>query len=337
MQGSTELAGFSYRPFGALASTLRCVSEVGTQGGAARPPAGPGAIWDAVPCLAGTPRQVSELPGGLTNRNYKVTTPAGAFVARVWSDGGFLAINRDHEYLNSVAAAAAGVGAPVHAYRPELGLLVLGFIEGRTLRAQDVSAPATIPRIAAACRRLHGGPRFAGDFDMFVIQRRYRAVARRHGFAIPAGYDELAPALRAARAALAARPAPTVPCNNDLLAANFIDDGSKLWLIDYEYSGNNDPCFELGNIAGESGLSRDALAALVTCYFGRPLRHKTARARLLDLVARYGWTLWGAIQHATSPLDFDFWAWAMERYEAAAAALTSSELTTLLDEVQRED
>jgi thiamine kinase-like enzyme len=313
------------------------VNEVGIPGGAPQAPADLDALWRGVPCLAGTPRQVTELPGGLTNRNYKVTTPDGAFVARVWSEGSFLAINRDHEYHNSVAAAAAGVGAPVHAYRPEQGLLVLGYIGGRTLRAEDVRAPANIPRIADACRRLHTGPRFAGDFDMFVIQRQYRSAARQHGFAIPAGYDELSPALRAAQAALAARPAPAVPCNNDLLAANFIDDGSKLWLIDYEYSGNNDPCFELGNIAGESGLSRDALAGLVTCYFGRPLRHKIARARLLDLVARYGWTLWGAIQHATSPLDFDFWAWAMERYEAAAAGFTSSEFTTLLDEVQRED
>ncbi|HEY7430366.1 MAG TPA: choline/ethanolamine kinase family protein [Streptosporangiaceae bacterium] len=313
------------------------MNEVGITAGAV--PSGPelDALWRGVPCLAGTPRQVAELPGGLTNRNYKVTTPAGAFVARIWSDSNFLAINRDHEHHNSVAAAAAGVGAPVHAYQPEHNLLVLGFLEGRTLRPADVRAPASIPRIADACRQLHAGPRFAGDFDMFVIQRRYRSAARKHGFAIPAGYDELSPALAAARAALATQPAATVPCNNDLLAANFIDDGGKLWLIDYEYSGNNDPCFELGNIAGESGLSRDALASLVTHYFGRPLRHKIARARLLDLVARYGWALWGAIQHATSPLDFDFWAWGMERFEAAAQGFTSSEFSSLLDGVQRED
>jgi thiamine kinase-like enzyme len=313
------------------------VDQVGIAAGAAPSERDLGALWRGVPCLAGTPRQVTVLPGGLTNRNYKLTTPAGSFVARVWSDGSFLAINRDHEYHNSVAAAAAGVGAPVHAYQPEHNLLVLGFIEGRTFGAQDVRAPANIPRIADACRRLHTGPRFAGDFDMFAIQPRYRAVAREHGFAIPRGYDEHAPAVAAARAALAARPAATVPCNNDLLAANFIDDGSKLWLIDYEYSGNNDPCFELGNIAGESHLPDDGLADLVTSYYGRPLRHKIARARLLDLVARYGWTLWGAIQHATSPLDFDFWAWAMERYEPAAAAFTSSGFGSLLDEVQRED
>jgi thiamine kinase-like enzyme len=295
------------------------------------------ALWDAVPCLAVTPRQVTELPGGLTNRNFKVTTPDGSFVARVASRGDFLAINREHEYRNSVAAAAAGVGAPVVAYHPEHGLLVLAYIEGRTFTNADVQDPANIFRIAGACRRLHAGPRFAGDFDMFVIQRRYASVAREHGFAIPDGYGGLAPAFEAARAALAARPAATVPCNNDLLAANFIDDGARIWLIDYEYSGNNDPCFELGNIAGECGLSPEALAGLVTHYYRRPLRNKIARARLLSLVARYGWTLWGAIQHATSPIDFDFWAWAMERYEAAAAGFTSRGFGRLLDDVQRED
>jgi thiamine kinase-like enzyme len=248
-----------------------------------------------------------------------------------------LAIDRDHEYRNSVAAAAAGVGAPVVAYHPELGLLVLGFIEGRTFTNADVQDPANIPRIARACRRLHAGPRFAGDFDMFAVQPRYLSVAREHGFEIPAGYGDHAPAFEAARAALAARPAATAPCNNDLLAANFIDDGDAIWLIDYEYSGNNDPCFELGNIAAECGLPADGLALLLTQYYGRPLRNKIARARLLGLVARYGWTLWGAIQHATSPLEFDFWAWAMARYEAAAAGFTSREFGRLLDEVQRED
>ena len=293
---------------------------------------------DRVPGLAGVPRTISELPGGLTNRNYKVTTPDGVYVARLWSGGGdFLAINRDYEHHNSVAAAQAGVGARVVAYRPEDNLLVLEFIEGRTFSDADVQNPANIPRIAQACRRLHSGPRFLGDFDMFVIQGRYAAVTAELGFRVPAGYDALMPQVESARRALAVRAGPTVPCNNDLLAANFIDDGVRLWLIDYEYSGNNDPCFELGNIWGESGLSGDALAGLVTGYYGRPLRNKIARAQLLGIIGKYGWTLWGAIQAATSPIEFDFWSWAMARYEGAAAGLTSRDFGRLLDDVQRDD
>ncbi len=229
------------------------------------------ALFDRTEYLAARPRTVQELPGGLTNRNYKVTTPDGTFVARIASGGTeLLAIDRDCEYRNSVAAAAAGAGAPVIEYRPGDRLLVLRFIEGRTLASADVAAEQNIPRIAAACRRLHAGGRFGNDFDMFDIQRGYLAVARSRGFRIPAGYDDLLPPFTAAQKALAVRATATVPCHNDLLAANFIDDGDRIWLIDYELSGNNDPCFELGNIAAESHLSGDALAALVTAYYGRP-------------------------------------------------------------------
>ncbi len=296
------------------------------------------ALFDRTKSLAAQPRTVSKLSGGLTNRNYKVTTPDGTFVARISSAGSdLLAIDRDCEYRNSVTAAAAGAGAPVVEYRPQDRLLVIGYIEGRTLGPGDVAAAGRIARIAQACRRLHSGGRFGNDFDMFDIQRRYRSVAQSRGFRIPAGYDDLLPQFSAAALALAARPAGTVPCHNDLLAANFIDDGDRIWLVDYELSGNNDACFELGNIGAESHLSTEALAELVTAYYGRPLRGKTARARLLGLVGMYGWTLWGAIQNAASPIDFDFWSWAMERFEGAARGFTAAGFKDLLEDVQRND
>ena len=294
-------------------------------------------LLDRVPSLRGA-REIRSLPGGLTNQNFRVVTAAGAFVARIWSDGGaLLGIDRDREHHNSVIAAAAGVGAPVIEYLPRDHVLVLGYIDGKTLGNADVGDPAMIPRIAAACRVLHGAERFAGDFDMFEIQASYYATATKAGMRIPAGYEDLGAQFAAARAALAVRDEGTVPCNNDLLAANFIDDGQRIWLIDYEYSGNNDPCFELGNIAGECGLDADGLAALVTAYYGRPRRSRIARAELFGLVSRYGWALWGAIQHATSDLDADFWSWGMERFEAAAAGFTSPDFDRLLTDVQELD
>src|ERR1700730_6593916 len=150
------------------------------------------ALFDRTESLARQPRTVLELPGGLTNRNYKVTTPDGVFVARFSSGGSeLLAIDRDCEYRNSVTAAAAGAGAPVIEYRPQDRLLVIGYIEGQTFGAADVAAAGNIPRIAAACRRLHAGGRFGNDFDMFDIQRRYLSVARSRGFRVPARYDDL--------------------------------------------------------------------------------------------------------------------------------------------------
>jgi thiamine kinase-like enzyme len=297
------------------------------------------ALWDRTNSLAGQPRMASELSGGLTNRNYRVATPDGTFVARIAADGTeLLTIDRDCEYRNAVAAAAAGAGPPVFEYRPQDSLLVIGYIEGRTLDAADVAAADNIPRIAQACRRLHSGQRFSNDFDMFDIQQRYYQAATSRGFRIPAGYDDLLPQVRAAQSALAATATTTVPCHNDLLPANLIDDGDRIWLIDYELSGNNDACFELGNIGAEAHLPSDALSDLVTAYYGKPRRSKIARARLLGgLVGMYGWALWGAIQHAVSPIDFDFWSWAMERFDGAAAGFTARDFTSLLEEVQRDD
>ncbi len=209
---------------------------------------------------------------------------------------------------------------------------MLEFIAGRTQSADDL-APGGSPRwVADACRRLHGARRFLGDFDMFEIQARYRGSSGERGFRLPERYDEFAPQVAAMREALAVRDEGTVPCNNDLLAENFIDVGDRFRLIDYEYAGNNDACFELGNIWSESNLSLAQLDELVTHYYGRRLRHKIARARLLGLMSKYGWTLWASIQDGVSQIDFDFWSWGMEKYVRAVAEFDGPDFPRLLEE-----
>ena len=290
------------------------------------------------PTFAAGPLLVEDLPGGLTNHNVKVTTADGVYVARL-SDpsGAMLSIDRHAEYLNSVAAAAAGAAPEVVDHVPEAGLLVVRWVEGRTFTPDDVRRPENLPRIAAACRTLHAGPRFTGDFDMFAVRRAYLDVVLRHGFRLPPRYRDFEPALEEVRRALAVRAVGTVPCNNDLLAANMIDDGDRIWLIDYEYAGNNDACFELGNIWSESELEPEALDALVTAYDGRALRHRVARARLYALVARYGWTLWASIQDGVSPLDVDYWSWGTAKYESAVAEFEGPGLRRLLEDAVRDD
>ena len=297
-----------------------------------------GRLFDRIPVLAAAPRTIEDLTGGLTNRNLKVTTPQGEYVARCTDlNADALHIDRDAEYANSLAAEAAGVGAPVLAYRPELGVLVIGFLPGRTLNRADFAEPGLLPRVAAACRALHAGPRFVSDFDMFERQQGYLATVQEQGYKIPDDYLSHAARIAEIREALAVLDEGTVPCNNDLLPENFVDDGERIWIIDYEYSGNNDACFELGNIWCECRLTLDQLEELVTAYFGEPRPSKLARARLLGIVGQYGWTLWGAIQNAVSPLDFDFWGWAMERYEIATRELTGPDLARLLVDVRTPD
>ncbi|MBA3907323.1 MAG: phosphotransferase, partial [Pseudonocardiales bacterium] len=215
--------------------------------------------------------------------------------------------------------------------------LVVDWVDARTWTPADVADETNLARIAAACRVLHRGPAFARGFDMFALQRRYLDVVRTRGFGLPAGYEAFLPAFERVAAALAARPQPAVPCNNDLLAANVLDDGRRLWLIDYEYAGNGDACFELGNIWSEADLDEALLDVLVEAYYGQRRRHLVARARLLALASAYGWALWGRIQAAVSPLDVDFRAFGAERFERAAAGFTGPALPRLLDEVIRDD
>ena len=291
---------------------------------------------DRLACLAGRSWRVWDLPGGLTNRNLHVVTDDGELdlVAR-WShgDASLLGIDRDAEAANTRAAADAGVGATVVEYRPDLSMLVIEFLPGTALVDASFADPAVLARAADACRRLHAGPRFTGDFDMFTRQASYLRTVRERGFWLPDGYDDHADAWAEVRRALTVAPRPTVPCNNDLLAANFIDEGERVWLIDYEYSGNNDACFELGNTATECSFSPDQVEAYVEAYFGTPTRADLARVRLQMLCSEYGWSLWGFIQAASSPIDFDFRGWGTERYEKAVATFRGPDLSALLQEV----
>ena len=291
-------------------------------------------VLELVPELRGA-HAVSELAGGLTNTNYKVETEGGAYVVRVSAkDAGLLAIDRENEYENTVSAADAGVGAKVIAYLPERGVLVLAFIEGQTQSAEDLRRGDKLAMVADACRRLHGARRFRDDFNMFDIQRRYLALVQDRGFRLPERYLEFEPKVREMEQAMAVRDEGTVPCNNDLLAENFIDTGDAFTLIDYEYSGNNDACFELGNVWSEAALPVDRLDHLVACYLGGPSPVASARARLFGAIAKYAWTLWASIQDAVSDVDFDFWEWGMEKYARARAEFRDPGLEQLISTVR---
>jgi thiamine kinase-like enzyme len=279
----------------------------------------------------------SVLPGGLTNRNYRVSAADGRrMVVRLSSpQSSVLTIARDDEYLNARAAADAGVAPAVLAYVPEFSALVIEWIEGRTFGASDLDDSATLVRVAETCRALHAGPRFATEFDMFALTRRYLDLVLARGYRLPANYVSFLPKVDVIEAAMAVQADVSVPCHNDLLPANIMADERQLWLIDFEYAGNGDPCFELGNLCSEAHLGTDRLAELVAAYYRGPAPSKVARARLHALMSNYGWTLWAAIQAATSELDFDFWGWGLEKYERAVADFRSPELNRLLSDVQQ--
>lgn len=290
-----------------------------------------GSLLDKVPRLINR-EALSELSGGLTNRNLLVQASGERYVARISSNSSnLLSIDRESEYRNSQIAAAVGIAAPVLDYLPGQGLLVIGYLNGHTYSAADVAA--NLSRIAQSCRKLHSAPAFVRDFNMFDIQRTYLGIVQEHGFRLPSHYLDFSDQVVQIQKAMRVLDEGTAPCNNDLLPGNFIDDGKKIWIIDYEYSGNNDPCFELGNIWAEAFLNLEQLEELVTAYYGQNRPEKFARAWLWALMAKYGWTLWATIQSSISELDFDFWSWGMRKYQLAQSEFSGEMFTKMLKQV----
>jgi thiamine kinase-like enzyme len=298
----------------------------------------PEELLSRIAVFRGQALEITELSGGLTNRNFKIVTSSGAYVLRLSSAESLeLSVDRDNEHANTRLAAESGAGAPVIDYLPDASVLVIGFLEGTTFTDESFQIPGNIPRVARAVRRLHDGPRFVNDFNMFDIQAGYQEKVITRGYKIPADYLDFAPKVAQIKTAFAVTEEGTVPCNNDLLAGNFIDTGDDIRLIDYEYSGNNDACFELGNIWSECHLGEEQLEELVTAYYGVRRESRLARARLQALMSQYGWTLWASIQDATSSIDFDFWSWGLEKYERARATFSSPEFDALVTRAQQAD
>jgi thiamine kinase-like enzyme len=293
-----------------------------------------------VPEWAGQRVDVEPIEGGLTNQNYRLTVEGSRYCVRIPGAGSsLLAIDRKIEYHDTLAAAETGVGAAVVHAVGDVPVMVLEWIEGTP--QTDVllrESPDGIRKLAEATRLLHAGRPFVRVFEMFGIQRGYLRICREREIAIPDTYDDYEPVVRRIEQAVAVRGHDLVPCNNDLLAANLIDEGERFRIIDYEYSGMNDPCFELGNAAAESKFAEEQVEELIARYFGRPLRNRVARAQLWALMANYGWTLWACIQQAVSDIDFDFWAWGVDdKYARAVEAFEGPDLGRWLEDVTRGD
>jgi thiamine kinase-like enzyme len=286
--------------------------------------------------FAGKDCAVAELSGGLTNTNYLVTADGARFVVRVpGARTELLAVDRANERHNAEAAATTGVSPSVVEYLEDLSVMIVAYIDGETMSAERLREPQMPARIAASLRRLHAGPRFLRDFDMFRLTEFYLGIVDEHGIAIPRGFRDRMPAVAEVERALAVHALPKVPCHNDLLAENYIDDGRQLWIVDFEYSGNNDPCFELGDTAQECAYDEELRRALCEAYFGRPDPVQLARMELYAMMADVGWTLWAAIQAKISTIDFDFWGWATERWDRAVAVLDGPRYAELLGQAAR--
>jgi len=280
------------------------------------------AVQDQLGALVGEP---TALGGGITNHNFRARFGDRDVVLRIAGhQTELLGIDRASEHVATQAAAKLGIAPAVLAFVPEHSCLVTAFVPGVPLEEPELRAPAALTEVARALRAFHEhAPSLPTRFDVPRIARDYLALARERGAELPrAAFDAAALAERIA-AALTGPEHVTVPCHDDLLGANVLGDGGRIWLVDWEYAGMGDRYFDLGNLSVNNGFTEDDDRALLAAYWDQPCTDRRfAALRLMRSMSDVREGLWGVLQVAISELDFDFSAYAdrhLRRLAATAA------------------
>ena len=295
-------------------------------------------IAAAADVLRGHRLQWRQLFGGLAHVTYAVSTDAGEryvvkFLTQEMDDFGLM-IPIDQLIGNTEAAGESGVGARVIHALPELPALVLEYIDGRTLDTPDLAEASYIPRISRAIRDLHAkAPPMRNATVIWKFLEDYLVLIDKHALACPDGILSWLPTIRKIQAALAVNALPPVPSNNDLLAKNVMDDG-RIRIIDYDFSGMNDPMFDVGDLAMEGDYDPDQIQVACTAYFSTHDPVQFARASLFGIAAQYTWSLLFVGMDALltdSPAEgFDYWQEASSRWDWTRAKLLDRSLESLI-------
>jgi len=266
--------------------------------------------------------RVEILGGGITNHNLKVEIDGKLYVLRVaGKDTNLLGIDRSVELAATEAAAAAGVGPEVVAFVEPEGWLVTRFIEGAIPPVERMREPDMLTRVARALRAFHDGPPIPGSFDSFRVVEIYRETALECGGAIPESYGwahGVAHRIETLRGDVERR-----PCHNDLLNANFLDDGERIRIVDWEYAGMGDVFFDLANFSINHELDEGQSEQLLEAYFGEVRPEDSEALELMRFMSDFREAMWGVVQTAVSQLDFDFAAYAAEHFERLERTATA--------------
>ncbi|MHA1528297.1 MAG: choline/ethanolamine kinase family protein [Alphaproteobacteria bacterium] len=272
--------------------------------------------------------EVSRL-GGLTNLVFRIGMDGGPYVLRLPGTGTEDYIDRAVEAHNAIVAAEAGVSAEVIHADAATGVMLSRCIEDIVTMTPEMFATraGAAGRAGDAFRRLHTcGQGFESRFDLFSMIDDYLAILKAKQSELPPGYGDVVAAAQPARQMLAAHPAALAPCHCDPLCENFLDDGERMWIVDWEYSGMNDPLWDLGDLSVEAGLTRAQDMAMMRSYFGaEPTQAQMGRMAIYKAMCDLLWTLWGLIQHADENPAEDFWAYALGRFERCKALMEAAE------------
>ena len=274
-----------------------------------------------------TELEISSLVGGITNHNLKLSTRRGkgASVVRFFgADSENLGINRQREFECSKEAARISVAPEVLGYFPEQAALATRFVPGKTLTDKDIQHEPMLKRIVGQIRKLHDQTSFPGQFSVFDITRQYRDLSRSHEVELPQETSQAFDHFAQIESALKGRE-KTGPCHNDLLAANFIDDGQNIWILDWEYSASGNTYFDLANFAVNNQLSADQCEIVVSEYFGEFHESHLAQLELLMIASDLRESFWSFVQVALSSLEFDYGEYARKHFHRFLEAVPKIE------------
>jgi thiamine kinase-like enzyme len=281
---------------------------------------------------------VVQLEGGITNRNFRVRFGGTDYVLRLpGKRTDLLGIDREAERLATKAGAERGFAPRVVTLLDAPPCLVTTFVAGEAAEPGDLRDPDAIEQVAADLRSLHdSGTELPTTFNPFRLVEEYAAIARERGAELPDGYDDALETAKAIEDALRGRPGhEAVPAHNDLLPANFLRDGSRIQLIDWEYAGMGDRWFDLGNFAANNELDDQEEARLLEAYFGEPPDDDAiATLKLFRFISDFREGMWGTIQSVLSDVEFDFRAYAGRHFERLAGLRSDPRFADWIERVR---
>ncbi|MBE1284026.1 MAG: phosphotransferase [Rhodobacteraceae bacterium] len=278
--------------------------------------------------------------GGLTNLVYRVEAPAGAVIVRIPGDGTEEYIDREVEIHNARAASRNGIAPEVLWADAATGVMISACVLDIVTMTPELfaSRPGAAARAGTALRQLHQTETpFRFRFELFAMIDEYLKVLSTKETDLPEGYTQVVAEAAPIKDLLTRKPGHLVPSHCDPLCENFLDNGDRMWIVDFEYSGMNDALWDLGDLAVEAGLTRDQELEMLTAYFGAtPTAAQVGRMVIYKAMCDLLWTLWGLIQHADGNPAEDFWAYAENRFARCKALILDPEFAGHLKAVAEE-
>lgn len=277
---------------------------------------------------------VKELTGGITNKNYKIDADGECYVLRLGgNETQFLGIDRKNEYECSALAWKVGIAPePVAFLEPE-GYILARFIPGQGLSAEEIGSEENIRRVVESMKGYHALGFFPGSFSPFRVAEEYAKTARQFNVSLPEKINWFLEKSREIERAMYREPLELRPCHNDLLNGNFIDDGTRVRILDWEYAGMGDIFFDLGNFAVQHDFNDEQDEILVKVYFGSPTDSQRARQKLMKIMSDLREAMWAQVQRGVSRLEFDYQGYGQKYFDRFEEVTSGSEYTDWLQAV----